>query len=560
VKWGRKALIELSFLLSAFVVLLEGRLLETGIRDSSALDGMYLPVMMLLATYVLLYISNGSTRRFVTYSMAFCSVLSVLPAVKYQWLAGGDVNYFYRIIEATVNASTLNGISEIPSSLVGIYPSFPGFVVLNVVFIKVVGVTTLTGYKYLYPILYGILYPAGFYLLSKLITDSNNLRRAVVMVAVIPYALDPGAPYNRFMMPNYFDFLLLLFALYIVLNRMKIHSRRTSYVMMLVLIFVAMAVTHPLASLYFVVIATGLLALKMFFHRFGHIRISSGLLTPSLIVTLWITIIAWSIYSSATNPFFQDALVVAVQAFLGAIRAPPVTQRLETAGPIIFLITHISKEAIGSFALLGIIGLAKKRIPESRISSWILSAAIFLFLLGLALFVMGYVVYDIYVAARALFLNMIALTLASGLGVAFFSKVMMRHEGFRRRRLRFMILGLVLFLVLTGSMFELYPTEYVNPTLVNSVHTIYQKDAIEFLNAHWLISSQITTDHFTFQVAQSFASASVFNNIIDPDLRQFFRLRNPLTSVIVTPETPADYAGVNIIYNSGFAVMNSTLT
>jgi hypothetical protein len=122
------------------------------------------------------------------------------------------------------------------------------------------------------------------------------------------------------------------------------------------------------------------------------------------------------------------------------------------------------------------------------------------------------------------------------------------------------VLGLVLFFVLTGSMFELYPTEYVNPTLVNSVHTIYQKNAIEFLNAHWLTSSQITTDHFTFQVAQSFASASVFNNIIDPDLRQFFRLRNPLTSVIVTPETPADYAGVNIIYNSGFAVMNSTLT
>jgi hypothetical protein len=543
-----------------FAVLLQAHLLDTGMRDASALDGMYVPILLLLATYAILYLDKTSPANFLAYSIVFCLTLSVLPAVKYRFLIAGDVNYFYRIIEATVNASTLNGISEIPSKLVGIYPSFPGFVVLNVIFIKVAGVTTLTGYKYLYPILYGTLYPAGFYLLSKLITDSNNLRRAVVFVAVIPYALVPGAPYNRFMMPNYFDFLLLLFALYIVLNRMKIHSRRTPYVMMLILIFVAMAVTHPLASLYFVGITTGLLALKIFFNRFGHIRISSGLLTPSLIVTMWITVIAWSIYSSATNPFFQDALVVAVQAFLGALSAPPVTQRLETAGPIIFLITHISKLAIGSFALLGIIGLTKKRIPESRISSWILSATIFLFVLGLALFVMGYVVYDIYVAARALFLNMIVVTLASGLGVALFSRVLIRHEGFRWRRLRVVILGLVLFLVLTGSMFELYPTEYVNPTLVNSVHTIYQKDAIEFLNAHWLISSQITTDHFTFQVAQSFASASVFNNIIDPDLRQFFRLRNPLTSVIVTPETPADYAGVNIIYNSGFAVMNSTLT
>jgi hypothetical protein len=529
-------------------------------RDASALDGMYVPILLLLITYVILYLDSPPPVYFFAYSMVFCLTLSVMPAVKYRFLIAGDVNYFYRIVEATVNASVLSGISDIPSKLVGIYPSFPGFVVLNVIFIKVAGVTTLVGYKYLYPVLYGILYPAGFYLLSKLITESNDLRRAVVFVAVIPYALVPGAPYNRFMMPNYFDFLLLLCALYIVLNRIRFHLQRTPYVMMLILIFAGIAVTHPLAALYFVGIVTGLLVLKTFFLRLFHVRISSSLLTQSVALSLWITIIAWSIYSSATNPFFQDALVVAVQSFLGVLSAPPVTQRLETAGPIVFLITHISKLAIGSFAILGIIGLIKKRIPESRISSWILSATMFLFLLGLALFVMGYVVYDIYVAARALFLDMIVVTLASGLGLAFFSKLMTRREGFRWSRLRVIVLGLVLFFVLTGSMFELYPTEYVNPTLVNSVHTIYQKNAIEFLNAHWLTSSQITTDHFTFQVAQSFASASVFNNIIDPDLRQFFRLRNPLTSVIVTPETPADYAGVNIIYNSGFAVMNSTLT
>jgi hypothetical protein len=547
--------------LSVFAVLLQARLLETGFGDASALDGMYIPILLLLSTYVLLYLDRTSVARFVTYSIVFCVILSIMPAVKYRFLIGGDVNYFYRIVEATVSASTFNAIAAIPSDLVGIYPSFPGFVVLNAIFIEVTGVATLNGYKFLYPVLYGILYPTGFYLLSKLITNSSDLRKAVVLVAVIPYALLPGAPYNRFMMPNYFDFLLFLPALYLMLRHLPARSDGTPYALTLILIFIPMAVTHPLAGLYFVGIAVGLFTLKIILHRFTGIRMSSSLLSPSLIAALWIVLIAWSIYSSATNPFFQDALVVAVQALLGALGAPPVTQRLESAGPAVFLITHISKEIIGSFALLGIAGLIKKRMPEARISSWILSAALFIFFSGLVLFVVGYVVYDIYVATRALFLSMTSLTLASGLGVALFSKAMIRHRSLRWGRMRIVVLGLVLFLALSGSLFELYPTEYVNPTLVNSVHTIYQKDAIEFLNAHWVTSSQITTDHYSFQVAQSFSSTEVFNNIIDPDLRQYFQLRNPLTSVMVTPEFPANVdSGVNIIYNSGFVVMNSTLT
>jgi hypothetical protein len=551
-------LAQVAFLVAIFALLLNARLLYTGSHEASALDGLYAPMLAVIATFVLVYMSGISIQRFVGNSVLFTVALSVLVATKYEFLKGGDVNYMYRIISTVVDASSFSAIFDLPSSLVGIYPNFPGFVLLNVAFVKVTGVSTLEGYKFLFPVIFGILYPASFYLLSGLVTDSKSVKRGIVMAAVIPYALLPGAPWNYFMMPNYFAFLLFLVALALVLRRARPQTgSQHAFVIVLLTLLVVMAVTHPLASLYTAIVFTGLLAVKIFLAKTSNYR-PSNLLTGPLVIFTWIIAVGWTVYSNPVQPYFQSAATVALLAFLEGFRVPSVTQRLGTSGPLVFLITHISKLALGGLALVGLGGLVKRKIPETKIDAWVTAVSIVLFSTGVFFFAAGYTFYDIYVGYRSLFLSITVLTIGSGLGLATLAVWANARPHIRGHfRLRKFALSGLLILILTVSLFELYPTEYVNPSLENSVHTIYERDTINFLNRHWATSSQILMNTLDYQVAQSFGSLTVFANIIPIEQVQYHRLRNPLTTLIDGRDIVANRS--NIIYSSGFIMVNSTL-
>jgi hypothetical protein len=544
--------------LSAFSVLLDAEILRTGFGDMSALDGLYLPILLFILLYVLLYFSKCNVYRFVGDTILFTVVLSLLPAVKYQFLQGGDVNYMYRIISSVVGSSTYDAVFDLPSAMVGIYPDFPGFIILNVIFVRITGLQTLSAYKMLFPVIYGILYPTSFYMLSGLITNSANQKRAIVLASAIPYALLPGAPWNYFMMPNYLAFLLMIPVIFLGLTHRNNNSVSRSDMTIMLLLIATMIVIHPLASLYTAVIFTGLLLVKHAMRRIARQQVGVNL-SPYPAVFAWSAYFGWIIYSNPSAPFFAGAVAIVIAALSEGLKTPVVTQRLETAGLSVFLISHISKLAIGSLALIGLAGLARRKITEVRMSLWILGAFGLLFAFGFASFVGGYTLYDIYVGYRSLFLVMIGLTIAAGLGLGMMTKLAFHSPTLDHREIRRVLLGLALLVILTSSLFELYPTEYVNPSLVNAVHTGYEVDSIEFLNTYWNSSSQILVNSFVFQVAQSYCSVRVYDNMITPDFLQFIRLRQPLTTVVALASEGGDYSKVNIIYSSGFMAVNSTL-
>ena len=567
----RDTCLQFAFLVAAFVVLITARILQTNGHEPSLLDGMYLPILVLLAGYTLVYMSAISLQRFVANSVVFCVVLGVLPAIKYQLLWGGDVNYLYRVIDTVATAGTYNAVREIPERFVGIYANFPGFIVLNVIFAGTTGLPTLEAYKLLFPMVYGIVYPTSFFLLSGLATESANLKRAIVIAATIPYALLPGAPWNYFMMPNYFCFLLSLPILYLILKAPPAHSNRASLATIIVVLMSAVVVTHPTAALYLSMIFTAFLIIRGLSNRIMRAQARS-LLSTSLVLFAWAATFGWVTYSSISG-YVASIPEILILAFREGIRIPSVTQRLQVSGPTVFLITHISKLAIGSLALLGLVGFVRRKVHEVKLGLWTMFALLFLFIAGGLLFVLGYAFFDIYVGYRSLFLSMIVVTLAAGLGISWLTAGTLRH-GITRRGTRQAILGLLLFAILTASLFELYPTEYANTSVLNAVHTIEQKDVVGFLNAHWAKSGQIVTDLYTWQVAESFGAANMTDNIVPLDELPFVILQDPLTTVFenagvkwtryIRPDTVVQWSNSherqNVIYNSGFMMVNSTIT
>jgi hypothetical protein len=503
----------------------------------------------------MLCISKLPLHRFVLHSVVLTIALSVLPAIKYRFLQIGDVNYMYRLVETVSVTSTYDSVSTLPSSLVGIYQNFPGFVILNVMFIKITGLPILEAYKLLFPVVYGILYPTSFFLLSGLLTKSHLLRRTIVMAAVIPYALLPGAPWNYFMMPNYFTFLLFLPALYLYLSSMQHSANRKTSVGILAILVATITVTHPLGSLCIAIVFSGISLLGMVVRRFSETQLSSPVQMP-LAVLAWTAPLVWSAYSIRSD-FLQSVLFVVMAASREGLRVPSVTQRLQASGPIDFLLAHVGLLAISSLATLGLVNLIRKKIPEIENRRWILVVFPFLFASGILFFSIGYMLYDIYVGYRLLFLCMIGLTLSGGAGRFTLARTASHRNELNAGKLRKILFGLLLLLILTISLFELYPTEYVNPTLVNPVHTIYEKNVLDFLNAYWASSTQIVTTQSIFQDAQMYSSLNVYNTMVRPDYLPYVTLREPLTTVIDLNTKGAIRA--NIIYNSGFILVNSTL-
>jgi hypothetical protein len=555
VELRRDGYVQACFLVVVLVFLLEASLHETGSHEASALDGLYPFVLLLLATYVMLYVTEVPLRNFVMHSMVLSVALSVLPAVKYQFLEIGDVNYVYRIIETVSATSTYDSVSSLPNSLVGIYQNFPGFIILNVMFAKTTGLPVLEAYKLLFPVVYGIVYPTSFYLLSGLITNSLLLRRAVVAASVIPYALLPGAPWNYFMMPNYFGFLLFLPALYLSLRR--VDSTFKANVLILTIIVAAIVVTHPLASVCIATAFSGIMLLRTTVSTLSQTQVDSVVSLP-LVLIAWTAPIVWFAYLGQSSAFLGPALYVAIAAFGEGLRVPSVTQRLATAGPMYFLLTHVAMLAIGLLASIGLVTLVRKKISETKNGRWMLIVFAFLFLCGISFFALGYTLYDIYVGYRLLFLCMIGLTLAAGVGLFALTRAAICRSNVTIGKLRQILLGSLLLLILALSMFELYPTEYFNPSLVNPVHTTYEKEVLDFLNAYWVSDTQIVTPQSLFQSAQMYSSLRVYDVMVRPDFLPFVALRQPLTTVINNLNAKEEVGG-NLVYNSGFMIVNSTL-
>jgi hypothetical protein len=213
---------------------------------------------------------------------------------------------------------------------------------------------------------------------------------------------------------------------------------------------------------------------------------------------------------------------------------------------------------IGLLAIIGLAALVRKKTPEMKNGRWMLIVLAFLFLCGVSFFAVGYTLYDIYVGYRLLFLCMIGLTLAAGVGLFALTRAAICRCNVTIGKSRQILLGSLLLLILAVSMFELYPTENVNPTLVNPVHTIYEKDVLDFLNGYWIGDTQIVTPQSLFQAAQMYSSLRVYDVMVRPDFLPFVTLRQPLTTVISNLNSNEEVRG-NLLYNSGFMIVNSTL-
>ena len=501
-----------AFLIAVAWVLAEAFLLQTGGHEPSALDGMYAPVVTLVATYVMLYLSGMSLRAFLASSLLFYSTLSVMPMIKYQFLWGGDVNYMYRIITTVNEASTYTLVRWLPSWIAGIYTNFPGFIVLNVIFAKTTGLQTLDGYRLLLPIAYGILYPVSLFLLSCLLTKSDAVRRSSVLAAVVPYASLPGQVWNYYLMPLVLSSILFLLVLYLTLKT----TRSVEASLVSGLLMVALIVTHPLISLYTVILLLGLVLFRLVHAQFARVRIGSNPST-AFVAFSCAALLGWWTYSGMSDwSFGQSAARVLISAFSEGFAIPSVTMRLQQGGPVTFLITHLSKLMIGTFALLGLYAIARGRLREVRIDHRLGSAAALLVFWGMITFVPLYTFYDIYVAYRSLFFIMIVLTIAAGMGLFVFTRRMIGNQTVKKRKLRQAMLGAVLIVILTASLFELYPTEYVNRTVRNATHTVYEKNAVEFMDNYWNSSGLVAMDPYTYHVAQSYLSLGVFEQIESP--------------------------------------------
>ena len=477
-------------LLIAIVILVSNAVaISRDYQDSWILEGLEIPFLLCVVTYVLAFFSEERVPLMVALAVVARCVFLAIPNLKYVWFQGTaiDQQTQYALADYVYKQGFI--ATQGPFGVL-VYGSTPLIQLSLAMFSIVLNVPVVDSMKYL-PVLLSPIYPLGTYVIVKNLKFSNSqsIMKYALFISSIPISIE-----NYIVTGSQFGVLLAFFALTGLSMLVRRNDRR--YLLVFVLSVFGLAVAHSPSSFLLTIFLLTALAIQ----RIPLSQMMSSLRVPVIlavtsICTTWLMFPARYTFETIVRLGF-----LRVQGE-GAESVPPRFLELARVNMLGAFNTLLATDGAEIFLLLlastGLIILLRtwKHLEKTSRSFLVVGATVFLFIPLGGLLSIG--VFRIVFFASTLF-------------PIFASILFVEYEGKRAMRLRKVVLPSIVLLILLSAALGLYGCQPLIPSAsillkdlpvdqplgyVTSVNSIYQRQMIEFAQNN--VAGQIACDSVT---------------------------------------------------------------
>jgi hypothetical protein len=477
-------------LLIAIVILVSNAVaISRDYQDSWILEGLEIPFLLCVVTYVLAFFSEERVPLMVALAVVARCVFLAIPNLKYVWFQGTaiDQQTQYALADYVYKQGFI--ATQGPFGVL-VYGSTPLIQLSLAMFSIVLNVQVVDSMKYL-PVLLSPIYPLGTYVIVKNLKFSNSqsIMKYALFISSIPISIE-----NYIVTGSQFGVLLAFFALTGLSMLVRRNDRR--YLLVFVLSVFGLAVAHSPSSFLLTIFLLTALAIQ----RIPLSQMMSSLRVPVIlavtsICTTWLMFPARYTFETIVRLGF-----LRVQGE-GAESVPPRFLELARVNMLGAFNTLLATDGAEIFLLLlastGLIILLRtwKHLEKTSRSFLVVGATVFLFIPLGGLLSIG--VFRIVFFASTLF-------------PIFASILFVEYEGKRAMRLRKVVLPSIVLLILLSAALGLYGCQPLIPSAsillkdlpvdqplgyVTSVNSIYQRQMIEFAQNN--VAGQIACDSVT---------------------------------------------------------------
>jgi hypothetical protein len=509
-------------------------------QDTWILEGLEIPFVLFVLTFTFAFYLEKSILRRVVLAVLGRTVFTLIPAVKYAWFLGPYIDQ--NVQQALANHVVINGHIMIALSPSLYYSYSPLEHLSFAIFSLVLNIPIVSSMKYL-PVFWSMLFPLLIYIIVKNMDfpATSTLLGYALFISAVPITMIQYVVTGTLFGSLFFLFILMT----LVLINIK-----TNRYFWLILVFsvIALVAAHSISSIVF----TALLILLLFLKRFSRLGISSFLSITKVLTIVLITC-AWLMFQAgATLQTLVNIITVQVPT-----ATTPGSEQIPVGSLKLLLISPLS--TLGSIVVLygadilflfmtvaSLLLMLRMRKKLNHISK---------FLAILCLVVL--ILMPVGVILQAGFPRL--LNVAEFMLFPIFSSIFVFSILSKNTRIRKLIVGIVLFLILFLATLQFYecqplmaPANVVHKELppniyssyIGLVNSIYNRQMILFAERY--VPGRIATvDPITTQIiGLTYANFSL--NVVSYDPLDASLPKPQYDYFLINMPGPAgDYAGTS---------------
>lgn len=287
----RSLIFKVLFIIAAAVLIGNALAISRSYQDGWILEGLELPFVFFIATYLLCFFTEKRTKYLLLTALLCVVVLSLVPALKYDWYLGVNVDQHRQFALASYvvdNGHVLPQIQWFGADF--LYTATPLLHLLFASFSMLTNISLVDAFKFL-PVLLSIIYPLATYATIRLL-DFPKEKEAIVLRYGLLISSVPIEPALVFLASgSMFGVPLSLIILTLVLTLLKQKSRRTW--ILLALFSLALVMVHSFSAIQLTLLLIAILILQ----RFSVFKLKSYLKATTVFFIALITTV-WLVFSA----------------------------------------------------------------------------------------------------------------------------------------------------------------------------------------------------------------------------------------------------------------------